>query len=137
MYWILSFQTEGRGNGLPRQPLMMSKERDTNNGDFDVTEEKIRRLPAGGESWDKKMKRKRSVGAVSSRPIDGDGEPKRTAHHKSSGEPGLQSSDPQSYRYLVIFNKTFEFKCLHLRSPLFVIIITGLELILLLVALAR
>lgn len=89
---------EGRGNGLPRQPLMMSKERDTNNADADVTEEKIRRLPAGGESWDKKMKRKRSVGTVSSRPIDGEGEPKRTAHHKPSSEPGLQSSDPQSFR---------------------------------------
>lgn len=98
---------------------MMSKERDTNNADSDVTEEKIRRLPAGGESWDKKMKRKRSVGAVSSRPIDGEGEPKRTAHHKSSGETGLQSSDPQSYRYFVIFIKTLEFKCLHLESSLF------------------
>jgi hypothetical protein len=35
-------------------------------------EEKIRRLPVGGEGWDRKMKKKRSVGAVGNRIIKGD-----------------------------------------------------------------
>lgn len=82
---------------------MMSKDRDTSNADPDITEEKIRRLPAGGESWDKKMKRKRSVGAVCSRPIDSEGEPKRTTHQKLPNESGLQSSDSQSFRCLIKF----------------------------------
>lgn len=98
---VAETRAEGRSNGLPRQPLMMSKERDMvrdHNMDSDVVEEKIRRLPAGGESWDKKMKRKRSVGAVSARPNESDGEPKRTVHHKLTNESGLQPSDSQSFR---------------------------------------
>ncbi|XP_027104749.1 uncharacterized protein [Coffea arabica] len=92
-------RAEGRSNGLPRQPLMMPKDmvRD-HNMDSHIVEEKIRRLPAGGESWDKKMKRKRSVGAVSARPNESDGEPKRTVHHKLTNESGLQPSDSQSFR---------------------------------------
>lgn len=61
--------------------------------DSETGEEKIRRLPAGGESWDKKMKRKRSVGAVFPRSVDNDGELKRTMHHKLTSESSLQSSD--------------------------------------------
>ncbi|KAL3523657.1 hypothetical protein ACH5RR_016491 [Cinchona calisaya] len=98
---VAETRVEGRSNGLPRQPLMMSKDRDMvkdSNTDSDIVEEKIRRLPAGAESWDKKMKRKRSVGAVSARSIDSDGEPKRTVHHKITNETGLQPSDSQSFR---------------------------------------
>ncbi|KAL3520888.1 hypothetical protein ACH5RR_019037 [Cinchona calisaya] len=98
---VAETRAEGRSNGLLRQPLLMSKERDMvkdSNLDSDIVEEKIRRLPAVGESWDKKMKRKRSVGAVTARPIDSDGEPKRAVHHKLTSEPGLQSSDSQSFR---------------------------------------
>ncbi|XP_057979002.1 uncharacterized protein LOC131165336 isoform X2 [Malania oleifera] len=95
-------QAEGRSNGLSRPPSVMGKDnRDTlkdSNACSDPVEEKIRRLPAGGEGWDKKMKRKRSVGAGSTRPIDGDGELKRAMHHKISNEPGLQSIDPHSFR---------------------------------------
>lgn len=65
----------------------------------DMIEEKIRKLPAGGEGWDKKMKRKRSVGSsVFVRPLDGDGDFKRSMHQKLSNEPGSQSCDAQSYR---------------------------------------
>lgn len=75
----------------------MTKERDLpkdSNADSEVTEEKIRRLPAGGEGWDKiRMKRKRSVGAVFPRPVDNDGELKRTMHHKLTSESSLQSGD--------------------------------------------
>lgn len=82
----------------------MGKDRDIMLKDvgegFDTIEEKIRRLPVGGEMWDRKMKRKRSVGTVSTRPIDGDVEPKRVMHHKYKNEPALQSSDVQRFRYI-------------------------------------
>ncbi|KAH6756497.1 hypothetical protein C2S53_002248 [Perilla frutescens var. hirtella] len=87
---------EGRNNTVLRQPMTVAKERDIlkdNNADSDMAEEKIRRLPAGGEGWDKKMKRKRSVGAVSSRSIDNDGELKRNMHNKLSMDSSLLSGD--------------------------------------------
>lgn len=63
----------------------------------DLVEEKIRKLPAGGETWDRKMKRKRSVGTVLTRPAD-DGEPKRVMYHKHNNDPGSQSCDAQTFR---------------------------------------
>jgi hypothetical protein len=63
-----------------------------------LTEEKVRRLPAGGEGWDKKMKKKRSVGTVFTRTIDSDGEVKRMMHHKFNNEHSLQSYDAQGFR---------------------------------------
>lgn len=76
--------------------MTVTKERDIlkdNNADSDMVEEKIRRLPAGGEGWDKKMKRKRSVGAVSSRSVDNDGELKRNMHTKLSMDSSLLPGD--------------------------------------------
>nr|GMC92707.1 uncharacterized protein LOC109148070 [Ipomoea batatas] len=98
---VAETRSEYRSNGLLRQPVLMTKERDMhkdNNADLDMAEEKVRRLPAGGEGWDKKMKRKRSVGAVISRPIDDDGELKRNVHHKLSSEAGLPSCDSHGFR---------------------------------------
>ncbi|XP_031115676.1 uncharacterized protein LOC116019553 [Ipomoea triloba] len=98
---VAETRSEFRGNGQPRQQLLMTKDRDKvkqSNASTDSAEEKIRRLPAGGEGWDKKMKRKRSVGSVTSRPSDNDGEPKRNVHHKFNSELGLSSCDPHSLR---------------------------------------
>ncbi|KAL3649934.1 hypothetical protein CASFOL_006337 [Castilleja foliolosa] len=92
---VAETRAECRNSGAPRQPMMVTKERDLHkdiNTDSDIVEGKIRRLPAG-EGWDKKMKRKRSAGTAFSRSIDNDGEPKRTMHHKLPGESSLQSSD--------------------------------------------
>lgn len=79
----------------------MAKDRDTvkdTAGESDISEDKIQRLPVGGEGWDKKMKRKRSVGTVSTRPVDNNGEPKRTVQNKVVNEPVLQSNDTHPYR---------------------------------------
>ncbi|KAA8539132.1 hypothetical protein F0562_025824 [Nyssa sinensis] len=98
---VAETQAECRSNGLPRQPLVMAKDRDMHKdggAGSDLVEEKIRRIPAGGEGWDKKMKRKRSVGTVFTRPIDSDGELKRAIHHKLNTEPGLQSCDAHGFR---------------------------------------
>lgn len=84
---------------LIRHPMVMAKDRDMLRGDgSDLVEEKIRTLPAGGEVWDKKKKRKRSVGTIFSRPTDGDAELKQTLHHKANDEPGTQACDAQTFR---------------------------------------
>ena len=79
----------------------MGKDRDNiNDGSrgCDIVEEKIRRLPAGGETWDRKMKRKRSVGTVVARSIDGEGEQKKVMHLRLANESGSQGSDAQGLR---------------------------------------
>lgn len=94
-------QPECLSNGLPRQPLFLAKDRDIlkeTSADSDAVEEKIRRLPASGEGWDKKIKRKRSVGTVLTKSIDSDGDLKRVIHHKLSDEQGLQSCDAHNFR---------------------------------------
>ncbi|XP_076894510.1 uncharacterized protein LOC143546816 [Bidens hawaiensis] len=98
---VAETRAECRSNGLRRQPVVMTKDRDLlkeNDGELDNLEEKIPKFPAGGEGWDKKMKRKRSVGTVSTRSMDSNGEPKRTAQDKAASEPVLQSNDTHSYR---------------------------------------
>ncbi|XP_038710582.1 uncharacterized protein LOC120005165 isoform X2 [Tripterygium wilfordii] len=98
---IAELRADGRSQTIARQPLVMGKDREMlrDGGEgSDVVEEKIRRLPTGGEGWDKKMRRKRSVGTASTRPTDGNGESKRIMHYKLNSEPGLQSSDAQGFR---------------------------------------
>ncbi|KAI3705257.1 hypothetical protein L1987_75491 [Smallanthus sonchifolius] len=98
---VTETRVELRSNGLRRQPVVMAKDRDLlkeNGGESDILEEKIQRLPAGGEGWDKKMKRKRSVGMASTRSMDNNGEPKRTVQDKAVSEPVLQSNDTHPYR---------------------------------------
>ncbi|KAI9156794.1 hypothetical protein LWI28_012281 [Acer negundo] len=54
---VAETRAEGRTNIPARQPHSMVKDRDMlkDGGDVsDLVEEKIRRLPAGGEGWDKK-----------------------------------------------------------------------------------
>ncbi|KAI3730224.1 hypothetical protein L1987_61393 [Smallanthus sonchifolius] len=70
---------------------------ENNVGESDLFE-KIRRLAAGGEGWDKKGKRKRSIGTVSTRPDDNDGVPKRAVQNKVVVENGSQPRDAHIYR---------------------------------------
>ncbi|KNA22642.1 hypothetical protein SOVF_032520 isoform B [Spinacia oleracea] len=92
-------RAEGRSNGVPRQNLVLGKDKDgAKEGSSDLGEEKIRRLPAGGEGWDKKMKRKRSVSSVFPRSVDGDGELKRTMHARLGNDSGIHSSDVHGFR---------------------------------------
>lgn len=83
-----------------RQSFITVKDRDLGRegGEgSDPLEEKIQRLAAGGEGWEKKMKRKRSIGTVFARPVEGDGEVKG-ATQKVKNDPGLQFSDAQTLR---------------------------------------
>lgn len=63
------------------------------------SEEKTRKLLAGGEGLDQKIKKKRSVGAVGYRINNGDREIKRATHTKLSSDSKLRSCDAQGYRY--------------------------------------
>ncbi|RAL51173.1 hypothetical protein DM860_005529 [Cuscuta australis] len=98
---VAETRSEYRTNGLQRQPALITKERDMHkdsNADCDMTEEKVRKFPAGGEGWDKKIKRKRSFGSVNSRPIEDDGEVKRTMHHKLPSEASFPSCDSHGFK---------------------------------------
>eukprot|EP00258_Populus_trichocarpa_P046232 XP_024462251.1 uncharacterized protein LOC7490896 isoform X2 [Populus trichocarpa] len=97
---VAESRVDGRSNTVLRQPLVTGKDRDIHrDGEVsNLTEEKVRRLPAGGEGWDKKMKKKRSVGTVFTRTIDSDGEVKRMMNHKFNNEHSLQSYDAQGFR---------------------------------------
>ncbi|KAI3816872.1 hypothetical protein L1987_10656 [Smallanthus sonchifolius] len=70
---------------------------ENNVGESDLFE-KIRRLAAGGEGWDKKGKRKRSIGTVSTRPVDNVGVSKRAVQNKVVVENGAQPRDAHIYR---------------------------------------
>lgn len=101
-------RAEGRSNGVQRQHLALGKDKDAaKDGSSDLVEEKIRRLPAGGEGWDKKMKRKRSVSSVFPRPVDGDGELKRTMHGRLGNDSGIQASDSAGFRYCIFLSKVW------------------------------
>ncbi|XP_065865954.1 uncharacterized protein [Euphorbia lathyris] len=94
-------QPDGRSNNAPRQQMVIEKGVDAlqdASGDTVRFEEKIRRLPAGGEGWDTKNKKKRSVGVVSGRVINGDRDIKRAMPPKISSDPKLRSCDAQSFR---------------------------------------
>ncbi|GLT63869.1 hypothetical protein SLA2020_364010 [Shorea laevis] len=68
------------------------------NGSAVRTEEKIRRLPAGGEGWDTKMKKKRSAGIVGHRVANGDQDVKRAMQQKIHAESKLRSCDALGFR---------------------------------------
>ncbi|KAK7280551.1 hypothetical protein RJT34_25615 [Clitoria ternatea] len=98
---VAETRAEGHSNSFVRQPLAIGKDRDNikdGSKGCDIAEEKIRRLPVGGETWDRKMKRKRSMGTVFARSIDGEGELKKVMHLRLANESGQQSSDAQGLR---------------------------------------
>ncbi|KAK9170414.1 hypothetical protein Syun_002554 [Stephania yunnanensis] len=91
--------SEGRNSVISRQPAIMDKDmvRAGSGGGSVQVEEKIRGLPAAGEGWDKKMKRKRSVGTMVARAMDGDRELKRAMHPKLGSDPRPRSSEAQGF----------------------------------------
>nr|DAD28824.1 TPA_asm: hypothetical protein HUJ06_030292 [Nelumbo nucifera] len=94
-------EAEGRTTNLSRPPVVTEKDRDmlrAGNGSSVQVEEKIRGLPAGGEGWDKKMKRKRSVGTVVTRAMDGEREIKRTMHQKLANDSRSRACDIHGLR---------------------------------------
>ncbi|XP_010271669.1 PREDICTED: uncharacterized protein LOC104607682 isoform X3 [Nelumbo nucifera] len=98
---VAEVRAEGRTTNLSRPPVVTEKDRDmlrAGNGSSVQVEEKIRGLPAGGEGWDKKMKRKRSVGTVVTRAMDGEREIKRTMHQKLANDSRSRACDIHGLR---------------------------------------
>ncbi|XP_062091766.1 uncharacterized protein LOC133797755 isoform X2 [Humulus lupulus] len=97
---VAEIRAEGQTNNLAKRSIIIGKDRDLHRDcgeGSDIVDEKIRRLSVGGETWDRKIKRKRSVGPLLGRPLD-DGEPKRAVHHKLNNDQGSTSCDNQIFR---------------------------------------
>ncbi|XP_034892802.1 uncharacterized protein [Populus alba] len=98
---VADVRADGRSTMPSRQQMVTDK-----GGDMlqDVGaaavrfEEKIRRLPAAGERWDTKNKKKRSVGLMSNRVINGDREQKQAMPSKMSADSKLRLCDAQGFR---------------------------------------
>ncbi|KAK6926583.1 hypothetical protein RJ641_008302, partial [Dillenia turbinata] len=92
---VADLRGDSRTGSVPKPQIASGKDRDilvATSGDLVQREEKIRRLPPSGEGWERKIKRKRSVGTVINRLMDGDRHANRSVHPKS------QSSDPHGFR---------------------------------------
>ncbi|WVZ66392.1 hypothetical protein U9M48_015615 [Paspalum notatum var. saurae] len=103
-------RVEGRGSLPTRQGPLVSndksspvkKEKSCTRMSATVSglsEDKLRGLSTGGEGWDKKMKRKRSVGTMISRAIDADRDVKSVGQHRPANEVRPRSSDGLAYRH--------------------------------------
>ncbi|KAL5765499.1 hypothetical protein ACOSP7_016116 [Xanthoceras sorbifolium] len=98
---VADLRADGRAAATSRQQMVGEKDGDmlpAASGATARIEEKIRRLPIGGEGWDRKMKKKRSVGAVGNRVIKGDRDIKRAMQLKLDDDSKFQSCDVQAFR---------------------------------------
>ncbi|XP_039132939.1 uncharacterized protein LOC120269999 isoform X2 [Dioscorea cayenensis subsp. rotundata] len=106
---IADLRSEGRGNVSLRQGTLLDKEKNmvldkdknilrTCNGGSVTSDDKISGFSAGGDPWDKKMKRKRSVGMMVSRTIDADRELKPIIQQRPGSEPHPRPSEGTSFR---------------------------------------
>ncbi|TVU18409.1 hypothetical protein EJB05_34505 [Eragrostis curvula] len=102
-------RVEGRGSVPTRQAPLVSndksspveKEKSCTRASGTVSglsDDKLRGLSAGGEGWEKKMKRKRSVGMLN-RGSDADREVKPVGQHRAANEVRPRSSDGLAYRH--------------------------------------
>ncbi|GJM94286.1 hypothetical protein PR202_ga10920 [Eleusine coracana subsp. coracana] len=64
-----------------------------------LSDDKLRALSAGGEGWEKKMRRKRSVGTMLNRGTDADREVKPVGQHRAGNEVRPRSSDGLAFRH--------------------------------------
>ncbi|KAL0534290.1 hypothetical protein IC582_028579 [Cucumis melo] len=92
---ISDVQPEARFTTMTNSTTFLEK--DSDDGSI-RSEEKTRKLLAGGEGLDQKIKRKRSVGAVGYRVNNGDREIKRATHTKLNSDSKLRSFDAQGHR---------------------------------------
>lgn len=93
-----SFQGDGRVSTFARQQVIEkgSDSPPSLSGESVRIEEKIRRLPVGGEGWETRMKRKRSVATLGNRVMNTD---QRVMQQKPASDSKLRSCDTQNFRY--------------------------------------
>lgn len=97
---IRTSMADGQSSVVLKQQIFMEEDREVLKagcaGDIQI-EEKIRRLPAG-EGWEKKMKRKRSIGVgITNRAINGEQDMKRDTQ-KPNADTKLRSCDALGVR---------------------------------------
>ncbi|XP_024012705.1 uncharacterized protein LOC18018268 isoform X3 [Eutrema salsugineum] len=88
---------DGRVSTLARQQVIErgSDSPPSVSGETVRIEEKIRRLPIGGEGWETRMKRKRSVATLGNRVMNPD---QRVMQPKPTADSKLRSCDTQNFR---------------------------------------
>ncbi|KAJ6790971.1 Uncharacterized protein M6B38_246545 [Iris pallida] len=103
-------QSEGKNTFPVKQGAMTDKDNNfvlidkdnnmirANNAGPIPSEERMHALPAGGDGWEKKLKRKRSVGTMVARTAEGDRELKPELQQRSYNEPRHRSSDGPGFR---------------------------------------
>ncbi|XP_006645340.1 uncharacterized protein LOC102711847 isoform X1 [Oryza brachyantha] len=101
---------EGRGNVPTRQGPLADSEKSSSlekeksslrnvNAPSGFSEDKLRGLAPGGEGWEKKLKRKRSVGTMLNRGNDVDRDVKPVVQHRPNNEARVRSSDGLPIRH--------------------------------------
>ncbi|KAI4322414.1 hypothetical protein L6164_022112 [Bauhinia variegata] len=96
---VADVRMEGKSAVTVRQHMGTDKDGTLVSGGSSVRiEEKTRRLLAGGEGLDQKIKKKRSVGAVGNRVITGDRDVKRVTLPKMGADLKLRFYDAQGFR---------------------------------------
>ncbi|XP_018675461.2 uncharacterized protein LOC103968352 isoform X2 [Musa acuminata AAA Group] len=99
---MAELRSEGRGSVPLRQGAVMDKDKNVHfekdksilrncNGGSIPSEDKMHGFAPGGDGWEKKLKRKRSVGLI--RVIESDRETKQSSQQRANNEPRLRSSD--------------------------------------------
>lgn len=100
------YQADSRSAAISRTQIFADKDGSSvqavSAGSMRV-EEKTRRLLAGGEGLDQRIKKKRSVGAVGNRIINVDRDAKRAVQPKMTADSKLRSCDAHGFRYLCIY----------------------------------
>nr|XP_029117254.1 uncharacterized protein LOC105033855 isoform X3 [Elaeis guineensis] len=94
-------ESEGRSAVLVRQGTATDKDKNmirACNGGPMTSEDKIRGLPPGCDVWEKKMKRRRSVGTMVNRVAEGDRDSKQAIQQRPNNEPRPRSCDNLGYR---------------------------------------
>lgn len=98
---VVDVRADGRSAATSRLQMVTDKDGDllqaVSGGSVRI-EEKTRRLLAGGEGLDQKIKKKRSVGAVGNRVMTGERDTKRVTHPKLIPDSKLRSRDAHGFR---------------------------------------
>ncbi|CAL0329029.1 unnamed protein product [Lupinus luteus] len=92
---------DSRSAAIGRHQMVTEKDRNpiqTLGGGSVRNEEKTRRLLAGGDGLDQKIKKKRSVGTGGNRVITGERDVKRATLPKANTDPKMRFFDSQSFR---------------------------------------
>ncbi|KAF0924162.1 hypothetical protein E2562_008465 [Oryza meyeriana var. granulata] len=97
---------EGHGNISTRQSPLVNNEKSSPvvkekscGRTSELSEDKLQGLSTGGEGWEKKLKRKRSIGTVLNRGNDADRDVKSGGQHRPANEANARPSDGLAHRH--------------------------------------